>query len=105
MDSNEYKKILSETRTILTETTKPINYMDTKKMSKKNKDNLIVELQNEIHSLQGQLLIVKSVDNWLIGLIQSKYDEITQLIDNPVLTLPVVDKYNLVHYPLNNLNI
>ena len=80
MDSNEYKKILSETRTILTETTKPINYMDTKKMSKKNKDNLIVELQNEIHSLQGQLLIVKSVDNWLIGLIQSKYDEITQLL-------------------------
>lgn len=89
MDSNEYKKILSETRTILTETTKPINYMDTKKMSKKDKDNLIVELQNEIHSLQGQLLIVKSVYNRLIdGLIQSKCDEITRLIDNPVLTLP-----------------
>ena len=57
-------------------------------MSKKDKDNLIVELQNEIHSLQGQLSIVKSVDNRFIdGLIQSKYDEITRLIDNPVLTL------------------
>ena len=88
MDDNEYKKILFETRKILTEITKPINYTDTKKMSKKDKDNLIVELQNEIHSLQGQLSIVKSVDNRFIdGLVQSKYDEITRLIDNPVLTL------------------
>ena len=88
MDNNEYKKILFETRKILTEITKPSNYTDTKKMSKKDKDNLIVELQNEIHSLQGQLSIVKSVDNRFIdGLVQSKYDEITRLIDNPVLTL------------------
>lgn len=45
-----------------------MDIMDTKKMSKN--DNLIVELQDEIYSLQGQLSIVKSVDNRFIdGLI------------------------------------
>lgn len=34
MDNNEYKKTLSEIRTTLTETTKPIDYIDTRKMSK-----------------------------------------------------------------------
>ena len=61
-----------------------MDIMDTKKMTKY--DNLIVELQNEIYSLQGQLSIVKLVDNRFIdGLVQSKYDEITRLIDNSVL--------------------
>ena len=89
MDNNEYKKTLSEIRTTLTETTKPIDYIDTSKMSKKEKDNLIIELQNKIHSLQSQLLIRKSVDErYINGLIQSKYDETMKLIHNPVLTLP-----------------
>ena len=89
MDNNEYKKTLSEIRTTLTETTKPIDYIDTSKMSKKEKDNLIIELQNKIHSLQSQLLIRKSVDErYINGLIQSKYDETMNLIHNPVLTLP-----------------
>lgn len=89
MDDNEYKKSLFKIRTILTETTKPINYIDTSKMSRKEKDNLIVELQNKIHSLQSQLLIRKSVDErYINGLIRGKYDEIMKLIDDPVLTLP-----------------
>lgn len=53
MDNNEYKNTLSEIRTTLTETTKPIDYIDTSKMSKKEKDDLIIELQNKIHSLQS----------------------------------------------------
>ena len=89
MDNNEYKKTLSEIRTTLTETTKPIDYIDTSKMSKKERDNLIIELQNKIHSLQSQLLIRKSVDErYINGLIQSKYDETMNLIHNPVVTLP-----------------
>lgn len=89
MNKKEYKKNLSEIRTILTETTKPISYIDTSKMSKKEKDDLIVELQDKIYSLQSNLSIRKSVnERYINGLIQSKYDEIMKLVDNPVLTLP-----------------
>lgn len=89
MDNNDYKKALSDIKETLTETTKPIDYIDTSKMSKKEKDNLIMELQNKIHSLQSQLLIRKSVDErYINGLIQSRYAEAMKLIHNPILTLP-----------------
>lgn len=89
MDNNDYKKTLFAIKETLAETTKPVDYIDISKMTKKEKDNLIIELQNRIHSLQGQLLIRESVNKRFInGLIQSKYDETMKLVNNPILTLP-----------------
>lgn len=89
MNNNEYKNTLTNIREILIETTNPIEYIDISKMSKKEKDNLIIELQNKIHSLQSELIIRKSVDDsYINGLIESKYEETMRLLNNPILTLP-----------------
>ena len=73
----------------LDKTTKPIQYIDTGKMSKKEKDEVIKQLQNGIYRLQTELIIRKSVDNrYIDGLLQNKYNEITRLMNNPILTLP-----------------
>lgn len=57
-------------------------------MSRGEKDNLIIELQDKIFRLERKLLIRKSVDDrYIDGLIQSRYNETKKLIDDPVLTL------------------
>ncbi len=89
MNNDDYKKTLDNIRNVLTDNIKSMNYIDTSRMSKKEKYNLIIELQNQIHHLQIELLIRKSVDQrYINGLIQSRYDEIMKLLHNPILTLP-----------------
>ena len=65
MNNDDYKKTLDNIRNVLTDNIKSMNYIDTSRMSKKEKYNLIIELQNQIHHLQIELLIRKSVDQRL----------------------------------------
>lgn len=89
MNNDNYKETLNDIKTILKYVVQPIQYIDISKMSKKEKDNLIIELQNKIHSLENELLVRKSVyDRYTNGLIKSKYEEIIRLLNNPILTLP-----------------
>lgn len=68
--NEEYEKMLYDIKMNLAKTTKPIQYIDTSKLSKREKDEVIKELQNQIHSLQRELLITNSVDaRYINGLI------------------------------------
>lgn len=89
MNNSNYKQVLNDIKSVLEYVVQPIQYIDISKMSKKEKDNLIIELQNKIHSLESELLVRKSVyDRYTNGLIKSKYEEMIRLLNNPILTLP-----------------
>lgn len=89
MSDSVYKKILSDVKNTLNETTQPILRTDVKKMSSKQKNERIRELEDENHKLKTELIIRKSVDErYISGLIQSKEKQMYDLLNNPILTLP-----------------
>ena len=93
MDEKKYNKVfddtLNEVRKTLIETTKPTEYIDTKKMSKEEKNELIKDLQDKIRRLQTEIIIGKSVnDRYIRSLIDGKYNQIQKILDDPILTLP-----------------
>ena len=97
MAEEKYNKVFNETldevRKTLIETSKPTEYIDTKKMSKKSKDELIKDLQNKIRRLQTEIIIRKSVnDRYIRSLIDGKYNQIQKILDDPILTLPSGEK-------------
>lgn len=83
MDKHEYQKKLNSIRDLLTK------YKNTSNMSKKEKDDLIKELQEENARLTIELQTRKNVDGkYITALTNNKYDEIMKLLYNPILTLP-----------------
>ena len=60
-----------------------------KGMSRKEKDQLILELQKNVLALEGKLMIVKSVYNkFTNGLIETHHRTESELLSNPILTFP-----------------
>jgi len=89
MNDGLYKMILSDVKKNLDETTQPVLRADIKKMSSKQKNERIRELEDENHKLKTELIIRKSVDErYISGLIQSKEKQMYDLLNNPILTLP-----------------
>ena len=89
MNDGLYKMILSDVKKNLDETTQPVLRADVKKMSSKQKNERIRELEDENHKLKTELIIRKSVDErYISGLIQSKEKQMYDLLNNPILTLP-----------------
>lgn len=79
---------LANIKNNLEKTSGEAKYIDISRMSRGEKDNLIIELQDKIFRLERELLIRKSIDDrYIDGLIQSRYNETKKLIDDPVLTL------------------
>ena len=93
MNNEEYNKIYNDTyneiSALFAELTQPTKYIDTKGMSKKEKEKLIIDLQDKINSLEIRIKVIKSTDRRLInGLIDAKYKQAMELLNNPILTLP-----------------
>lgn len=93
MNNEEYEKVynqtLKEIKDMLDKTIHPTKYINTKGMSRKEKEQLIIDLQDKIYRLQCEIVIRKRVNDQITsGLIDSKYQQVTQLLHNPLLTLP-----------------
>ncbi len=76
-------------KNLINEYSEPIQYTDTAKMTKKEKDQKIMELEETVHRLQTELAVRRDVENrYINGLINSKYNELIKLMENPILTFP-----------------
>lgn len=89
MDNDIYNDVLSDVKKTLEATTQPVLRTDTEKMSSKQKNERIRELEDENHILKTELMIRKSVDErYISGLMQSKQKQMSDFLNNPILTLP-----------------